>query len=125
MAYEQNVQCITVPAGADLSAKQYRFGTIAADGQVDPTGAGLLADGVIQDDPDTAGDACRLGIAGVSKVEAGDAVTMGDIVQSDSVGRAITTATDKQNLGRALAAATAAGDYIPVLLKFSGQALSL
>ena len=50
MAYSDNLQTISGEAGADLSAKQYFFVTIASDGQVDPTGNGLSADAVLQND---------------------------------------------------------------------------
>lgn len=122
MAYEQSLISISAIAGADLSAKQYRFGTIAADGQIDPTGAGVLADGVIQDDQSTVGGAVKLAIVGVSKMEAGAVIARGALVMSDSVGRVVTATSAKQVCGKALKAAAAAGDYIPVLLKFSGEA---
>ena len=41
MAYEVGNHAISVPASADLSAKQFLFGTINANGQVAVTGAGL------------------------------------------------------------------------------------
>ena len=53
---------------------------------------------------------------GISVVEAGAAVSLDDIVVTDSVGRGITgTSTDLQ-LGKALGAAAAAGDLFAVLL---------
>jgi hypothetical protein len=41
MAFEVNLQTVSVPASADLSTKQFLFGTINASGQVAVTGAGL------------------------------------------------------------------------------------
>lgn len=117
MAYELGLTTLTVEAGQDLSGKQFYFGTIAADGQVDPTGAGLAADGVIQSKPDAAGKAlafaCQPGQ--VSKVVAGAAVARGALLEADSSGRAITQSSGKI-LGKALAAAGAAGEIIPALL---------
>lgn len=115
---EQALQCISVEAGQDLSANQYRFMAVAADGQIDPVGSsGAAADGVLQDTPAAAGRPANLAIGGVSRVVAGAAVTRGGLVQSDNVGRAINKTTTGTALGRALAAAGAAGDIIPVLLK--------
>jgi hypothetical protein len=117
MAYEEALECITLEAGADLSAKQYFFVTQAAgDGQVDPTGDGALANGVLQNKPDTAGKAATIGVRGVSKVSAGAAITRGDIVASDTNGEAVTVGSGDYPLGRALEAATAAHDIIAVEL---------
>lgn len=117
MAFEQILQSITIEAGADLSTKQNLFHTIAADGQIDPTGDGLLADGVLQNNPNAAGQPANLAVAGISKVTAGAAITRGDLVASDSAGKAKTAVSTNEILGRALAAALADGDIIPVLLK--------
>ena len=39
MAFEVNLQTVSVPASADLSTKQFLFGTINASGQVAVVGA--------------------------------------------------------------------------------------
>lgn len=119
---EQALTCISLEAGADLSAKQYYFVTVASDGQVDPTGDGARADGVLQNDPAAAGRIATVAVAGVSRVTAGDAITRGALVASDASGKAVTAAQNDEILGLALAAAGADGDVIPVLLKFSGRA---
>lgn len=117
MAYEENLDCITLEAGADLSAKQYFFVTQAAgDGQVDPTGDGALANGVLQNKPDAAGKAATVAVRGVSKVSAAGVITRGDIVSSDANGEANTIASGDYPLGRALESATAAHDIISVQL---------
>ncbi|TXH50754.1 MAG: DUF2190 family protein [Desulfurellales bacterium] len=119
---EQSLVCITVEAGQDLSAKQYFFMSVASDGQIDPTGDGALADGVLQNTPDAAGKAATLAISGVSRVKAGAGVTKGDLVASDASGKVVTAATNDQILGKALATASGDGSIIPVLLKLSGEA---
>lgn len=121
MAFENNLQTITLEAGQDLSAKQYFFVTMASDGQVDPTGDGLSADGVLQNDPDAAGRPACVGISGVSKVVAGGAIARGAQVASDASGKAATATTGDRVLARALKASTADGDLIPVLLKLAGE----
>lgn len=120
--YEEKVVAINAEAGQDLSAKQFHFGTIAADGQVDPTGLGALADGVIYDNVGAAGRALTLAVDGVVRVKAGAGITRGDLVSSDANGKAKTAASTEQILGKALKTATGDGSIIPVLLKLSGQA---
>jgi len=103
MATSDALTVISLEAGADLSAKQYYFVTTAADGQVDPTGDGLMADGILQNDPAAAGYAASVAISGVSKVSVGaGGVTAGDDVSSDATGQANTAATGDVILGRAL-----------------------
>lgn len=91
MAWEQDL--FTIPgaqAATDLSTKQfycvkknstdYRFALCAVDGEI--------FDGVLQDKPDTAGDACEVRALGVTKVIAGEALTAGDLWGTDSSGKA-------------------------------------
>lgn len=121
MAFDIHGTDITLEAGADLSAKQYFFVTLASDGQIDPTGDGANADGVLQNDPDAAGKPATVRICGVSKVVAGAAITKGDAVASGSAGKAKTAASTNRVLGRALQTSTADGQIIAVLLKLGGE----
>ena len=107
---------ISREAGQDLSAKQYHFVTIASDGQVDATGDGLLAHGVLQNDPSAAGQGATVRIAGISKVYAGGACTRGGLVSSTAAGRAINTVSADFACGVALETGTNDGDIISVLL---------
>lgn len=117
---EQNLSCITMEAGQDLSSKQYYFVSLASDGQIDPTGDGASAEGVLQNAPSAAGYSATVGISGVSQVVAGAAITRGDSVASGSAGKAKTAASGNRVLGIALSAAAADGDIIRVLLKVQG-----
>jgi hypothetical protein len=117
MALESNLTCVTLEAGGDLSAGQFRFVELAADAQVDlVAAAGGDAVGVLQNDPSAAGRAATVAVLGVSKVVAGAAVAAGARVQSDDEGRALAAASGDVVLGRALTAASAAGEVIEVLL---------
>jgi hypothetical protein len=117
MAYEVGNQAISVPASADLSAKQFYFGTINASGQVAITAAGAAADGVIADKPAAAGRPCAFyTVPGmVVKVMCGAAVSNGDLLDVDASGKAITHVAGKI-VARALAAGAGDGSIIPALL---------
>jgi len=62
------------------------------------------------------GDKCPVDVLGTAVVEAGAAVTAGATVKSDASGRAIAWVTSGAKVGLALEAATAAGQFIEVLL---------
>lgn len=119
--FDDSLKCVTMEAGQDLSASQFCFVTLASDGQVDPTGAGAVADGVLQNDPDAAGVAATVAIAGISRVVCGGNITLGALVTSDAAGKAVAATTGNEVAGRAMAAGSA-GAIIPVLLKLSGRA---
>jgi hypothetical protein len=119
--YEESLKCVTLEAGQDLSASQFCFVSIAGDGQVDPTGAGALADGVLQNDPNATGTAATVAIGGISRVVCGGIVSRGALITSDASGRAVAATIGTEIAGRALAAGTV-GALIPVLLKLSGRA---
>lgn len=117
MARQEQVQSITLEAGADLSAGQFRFVVVAADSQVDlVASAGGDADGVLQNDPDAAGKAAEVAYAGRVKVVIGvGGLTTGDKVQSDASGEAILAASGDHVLGKCLVGG-AAGELGEVLL---------
>lgn len=102
MAFESNQICISLEAGQDLSAKQFFFVTVASDGQVDPTGDGAMATGVLLNDPAAAGRAAEVCIAGVTRVECGGNITKGGAVASDASGNAVAAASGDVILGTAL-----------------------
>ena len=62
------------------------------------------------------GDKVTVDVLGTSIVEVGAAITAGATVSSDTVGRAITWAVGAAKVGMALQSATAAGQFIEVLL---------
>lgn len=117
MARIEAHQSVTLEAGSDLSAGQFRFVLVASDGQVDlVASAGGDADGVLLNKPDAAGRAAEVAVSGIVKVVSGAAVTRGDKVQSDAAGRALTAASGDHVLGKALTSSGAAGQLIEVLL---------
>lgn len=111
----------TREAGQDLSASQFRAVTVAADGQVDPTGAGLRADAVLQDKPASAGEAASLMATGVTKMEFGAATAAGLQVAADANGKAVAAGAADFVIGTALVGAGADGEIGSVLLTLGAQ----
>ncbi len=120
MAFENSgIRIPGVIAAADLSAKQFYFVEMTTTG-ANLAGDGALALGVLQNKP-TAGQACEIETASVSKVVAGAAIALGANVSSDSAGKAKTSATGNYIQGEALIAALADGDIISVALTKPGR----
>lgn len=101
MAVMQSRDTRTFIAGEDLSAAQFKFVTLEADGQVDIAGDGVRAIGVCLNQP-TAGKAATVAMTGKVLVEAGAAVTAGDEIASDAAGNAVTAASTDIIMGYAL-----------------------
>jgi hypothetical protein len=119
MAYEENLDTLSAEAGSDLSTYQYRFVTRNNANQLALTGAGVAADGVLQNKPAAQGRAANIGIAGVSKVVTGAAVAKGDQLMSDATGRGITQTGSNIILGKALDSSGSAGVIVPVQLNLT------
>lgn len=102
MAFEENKISVTLPASGDLSASQYCFVEVNSSGQAAVLGAGLAADGILQNDPNAAGRAAEVAISGIVRVKCGGVVTRGGPVASDSAGKAVNAATGNIILGTAL-----------------------
>jgi hypothetical protein len=101
MAFTENMQTRSYVAGSDLSAKQFRFVSLAADGAVDATTDGAAAAGVLLNNPAAAG-AAGVAYDGRVTVVCGGTVTRGGAVASDSAGEAVDATTDDVILGYAL-----------------------
>jgi hypothetical protein len=122
MAYEISNYSVkvTLVAGADLSAAQYRFVEIGAGGVV--TRANAITDkpiGVLQNSPDE-GEEAEVLVVGGTKLVSGAALAVGTVVSTDNEGRgdAITVGSDttQYNLGTTIFASGAAGEIATVLI---------
>lgn len=109
---EHPVLILTANAEAPVGGRE-RFLFVDVDGAL--IGAGEVAAGVTNADAQE-GEEIPVTAVGVAIVRAGAAVAKMAEVEGDASGRAITLDAGKR-LGIALAAATQAGDLIPVLLK--------
>ena len=105
MAVMQSRDNRTFVAGEDLSAAQFKFVTLEADGQVDlADSAGENAMGVCLVGG-TAGNAVTVCVSGSVMVTAGGTIAAGAAVQTDASGDALTAATGDVILGYAREAA--------------------
>jgi hypothetical protein len=107
----QSFPCLTLTVTAS--------GTIAANRFVTPAGAQAGADANTLGVGRTAAvstDKIAVDVLGTAVVEAGAAVAANATVKTDSTGRAITWVTSGAKVGLALQAASAAGEFIEVLL---------
>ena len=135
MSFNQNYVNISVPAGANLSAKQNHFVKINSSGAAVLAGAGEAAVGVLVNDP-TSGQTAAVQVSGIAKVKAGASITAGAQVAVNADGEAVaatlgrtnttdTSATDaligSNVMGIALEGA-AENDVIAVLITQAGAA---
>lgn len=122
MAVEERLSCRNLLAGADLSAYQYRFVYLSAAKTVSLLATtGGEAFGVLYNEPAASGRSAEVVRYGRCKVEAGAAVAAGADVSSDTAGRAITALSNYAINGKAITAASSAGDIIEVELSDKGS----
>lgn len=120
MAKYEAQTCITLPASADLSSNQYYFVSVASDGEIELTGDGAAAVGVLQDTPDAVGRAGAVAIGGRVKVAAGGTVTAGGAVACDATGRAVDATSGDVILGVAIEGTTTAGAVVSIVFQPRG-----
>lgn len=117
MAYEEALQGISIPAGADLSlvaANQYKAVKLTTPGVVLGSVAGEATIGILQNLPKL-GDPAKVGFSGVSKVRATATITKGAALTVRADGGVGPAATGNFVIGTALEAAVA-NDVISALL---------
>ena len=120
MSYEENQARFSLPAAADLSAKQYYAVVVDTSGNAAVAGTGDRACGILQNAPAHAGRAASIAYGGVTKAVCGGAITIGDPVAVDSTGKIVAETTgDAWTVGIALETG-ASGTIISMLLQPSG-----
>jgi len=122
MAISENKTCITLVAAADLSAKQYYFVAVDANGKAALTGDDGNPVGVLQNKP-AAGEAATICIAGVTPVYVGThtGIGTGYNIGCDSNSAAKVSDTGSYRLGVSLEDPTANGDIISLLFQKNGK----
>lgn len=133
MAYEETLRSVTMDADSSIAVYtgapgtpgstapnwgyQFRFVKITGANQ-----AGLavdgVTDGVLQNKPQTLGDAATVATHGISMVQSGAALAAGVTVGVDSTGRAIASATGN-NVGKTVTSTAGANQLVAVLLKLN------
>ena len=117
MAYNSpSIEIGTLTAAADLSAKQYHFVELASATTVNVcTATTDRAIGILQNNPDTAGQQCIVQIFGISKVVADGTIAFNNVIgtSADSQADAIVPGTDTSvvTLGIAIQAASASETF--------------
>lgn len=108
-------------ASADLSSYQYTIVKAATWPQIQVASAATDSIlGVLQNDPNAAGQPAEVACLGVCKVIAGGSITVGDHVTTNSTGYAATTTSANNHvLGVALDTASTSGDIIRVCVNIS------
>lgn len=130
-----NHHTVSLPAGADLTTKQFLAIKVNSSGQAVVAGAGEFAAGILQNKPNS-GQAATVAYGGISKAIAGGNVTAGMTVAADATGKVVDAAeaviasldgnvatnvavTSSNVIGVALASGVS-GDVIPVLVMNAG-----
>lgn len=106
---------VSIEAGEDLSAKQFRFVKINSSGKAVLCGTGEQGVGVLLNKPES-GYVAEIQIGGIAKVEVDAAVTAGDRLMSSSDGQAATKTGTNNSMGIALETASTAATRISVKL---------
>lgn len=132
MAYEETLKSVTFDADSSLGVytgapgmpgsaspnwgKQFRFVKITGANQVGLS-VDQVIDGVLQNKPQSLGDAATVGIFGISMVQSGAALGAGVNVKSDATGRAIAATGTDAVAGKTVTSTGAADQLVAVLLK--------
>ena len=115
MSYDIGVTPMMGIAGSDLSTKQFQAVSWNTSGQLAITADAAAADGILLNTPGSGQASAVATVPGqITRAKAGGAITAGDLLEVAS-GKLVTKSSGKV-VAKALAAATADGDIIPVLL---------
>ncbi len=121
MAYEIPGFVLTLPAGGDLSASQFKFVKLNSSGQVvDIAAVTDTPVGVLQNAPSAAGKAAEIMVFGVSKLQGDADLAKGNQIGSSADGQAAAyaagTDTTKYVVGQVLIDNSAAAGVITALI---------
>jgi hypothetical protein len=106
--------------------RQYRFVKIVGAHQAGLATAATAAEklvGVLQNKPQTVGDAATVAISGVSMMQSGGVIAAGDYIGSDGTGRAVKVTTGLA-YGLAYGSAAAADQLVAVQLFMAGRTVA-
>ena len=117
---------ISLKAGAALTSPKGIALALDGDGLKLPSaGADVVGIAIISNEDAVAvGDRVDVQIKDIGKIYAGGAITLGALVSVDAAGKAVAATAGSVIFGRALSAATAAGDLIDVQILHAGSVAS-
>lgn len=121
MAFYEDVRARTYISGAAISQFDFVVGP-AADGQIDPAGAGARAIGVALQAATGAGQAIAVAYEGRVMVVAAGTITRGAAVASNASGKAVAGTTGNVALGTALEDAVS-GQVFTIELRRDGNTI--
>lgn len=103
MAVEYGPQVlVTLTAGADLSASQYKFVKFSAGKVIECSGTTDIPIGVLQNNPSATGRAAVVLALGISKVQSDVNLAQGDIISTSADGQAAVAVSTAYPVGRVL-----------------------
>jgi hypothetical protein len=118
---------ITLEAGEDLSAKQYRFVKISAGKAVACSGATDVPIGVLQNDP-ASGEEAAIVVVGGTKILSSASIAAGIKIGTDGNGKADAkvagTDTTEYTVGQVILGAGADGEYLTAVVNCAAPARS-
>ena len=117
---------ISLKAGAALTSPKGIALALDGDGLKLPSaGADVVGIAIISNEDAVAvGDRVDVQIKDIGKIYAGGAITLGALVSVDAAGKVVAAKAGDVIFGRALSAATAAGDLIDVQILHAGSVAS-
>jgi hypothetical protein len=116
MAGTENLECVSIPAGADLSALQFtavKYGTGKQVVQAAAATAPIV--GILQNKP-TSGQTAAVAISGIAKAKAGGVWAAGDALTATTGGALIATTTNNHHIVGYAHEIAASGDIAQVRL---------
>jgi len=122
MAWELSLFDVSLEAGEDLSNAQFLAVALDSNGKVVKAKSDTLPIGILQDKPKE-GQAANVRMLGISKVVAGGAIAIGDVLTADDDGRLIAASTGYYPIGIALEAAAQAGRVVTAFILPEKKAL--
>ena len=118
MAVTQEGIDITLPAAADLSAKQFYAMIVDTTGRATTSGALGKVIGILQNKPAAAGRAAQIRIVGISKLVGGAALAEQDYVASNAQGFGTAAASlNDEVFAQVLTQSGGSGDVTDVIIQ--------
>lgn len=113
---------VSMTSAGDLTGAQGKAVVVNTDGAVEVAGAGVFALGILLNAPDT-GEEAIVAIMGKASAVAGEGISAGDVLATDSTGRMVDATAGDPACGIALEDATSADDAVSIVLVGRGVEL--